>query len=98
MKTIEGNIKTGNQKITLTNGDLKVVLEQDQCFPKDPGMGTPAMVYLKKKYETISATFYWVDDNGDVEGHYLSQKQLAWLQSQSEFINETVDNWYDLAE
>ena len=97
MKTIEGKIETGNQKITLVNGELKVVLEQDQCFPKDPGLGTPAMVYLKTRTETVSATFYCVDDNGDVEGHYLNQKQLVWLQSQSDFINETVDNWYDLA-
>lgn len=58
-------------------GGLLVSLDRSQVFPKDPGMGTPAMVYLP--FGKGSATYYCAADTGEVEDEPLTPRQGQWL-------------------
>jgi hypothetical protein len=88
----------GDETVTWEWGNLKLVLEQDECYPKNPGQGTPAMVYLTNDEGEFSATFYCATDVGDVDGYPLTEKELAWLNKKADKVEEYVDKWWKLAE
>jgi len=96
MKT--GNAALGNEKISFERGNLKLVLDQEQIFPKDPGQGTPAMIYLKTKDGEVCSTYWCYEGSGDIDGYELTDAQMQWLDSFSEQVYETTDAWYKLAE
>jgi len=102
-KWTSGSKAGGDQKVVFEKGNVKLVLEQGECFPKDPGQGTPAMVYLKTRgefngTETVSATYWCCTDTGEIEGNPLSDSILRWLDSKAAKVEEYVDEWYALAE
>lgn len=84
------------EKIVKVGYGLKIVLDQREIFPDDPGMGTPAMVYHLKS--GASATWWCCSDTGEIEGYDLNQAQLDYLRSLEDFVNGKVDAWYNLAE
>jgi hypothetical protein len=97
-ESFEGDEHDGDEKVTIEWGDLKLVLEQDQCFPENPGLGTPAMVYLTNEDGESSATYWCAADTGEVDGYTLTERQAKWLNSKAKKVEEYVDKWYELAE
>ncbi len=96
-----GNAELGNERIVLERSyqsNLQVVLEQRQIFPKDPGLGTPAMVYLRTKDGIASCTYWCYLGEGCVDCYELTDAQIAWLDKQEDYINNKTDSWYKLAE
>ena len=67
--------------------DSRYTIEFDpaQCFPLDPGAGTPAMVYGPGG---ASATFGCAIDAGELDlgEHELPPNVLRWLQSMEEDV------------
>ncbi|MEI8319484.1 MAG: hypothetical protein WCH79_16200 [Planctomycetia bacterium] len=75
-------------------GGIRLVLDGSQCFPEDPGAGCPAIVELEGVDEEgddldVSATYCCANNEGEIEGHELSQRQKDWLES----IQEEVSDW-----
>jgi hypothetical protein len=93
-----GDKKLGNEKIVFERGNLKLVLDQQQIFPEDPGLGTPAMVYLKTKDGTVCSTYWCYLGEGTVDCYELTDAQMAWLNKHEEMVYTITDAWYDLAQ
>lgn len=83
-----------NNKMKLKFGRLTLELDKNEVFPEDPGQGTPAMIYLYKNNRLIaSGTFDCVLDTGMVEDEKLTKKEINWLDSQSDLVNEIISQW-----
>jgi len=96
--SISGSFEAGNQKVVFGNGNLTLVLEQAECFPADPGQGTPAMVYLKKVGEfERSGTFWCCTEEGELDGYPLAKSHLKWLESKADEVEKYTEAWYTLA-
>ena len=93
-----GDKAEGNEKITYEKGNVKLVLQQDECFPDEPGQGTPAMVYLRIHGEVVSSTYWCCMDEGDIEGYTLSESIMEWLETRRKQVDRHLDEWYALAE
>ena len=93
-----GDKAEGNEKITYEKGNVKLVLQQDECFPDEPGQGTPAMVYLRIHGEVVSSTYWCCMDEGDIEGYTLSESIMEWLETRRKQVDRYLDEWYELAE
>ena len=88
----------GDEKFVYVYGGLKLVLEQSECYPSDPGQGTPAMVYMNTSEGVVSGTYFCVMDTGSVDGYPLSDNLYRWLESHEGEVNDCLDEWYQLAE
>jgi hypothetical protein len=101
-KWVSGSKAGGDQKLVFEKGNVKLVLEQAECFPSDPGQGTPAMVYFQTRggmgREVVSATYWCCTDTGEMEGYPLSRSILEWLDRKADKVNDCVEEWYALAE
>ena len=92
-----GTAAAGNEKIFLWRGEtLCIVLAQEQIFFENPGLGTPAMVYLKTKDGEVCSTYWYWEGEGNIDGYEVTDVQRGWLDSFSEFVYNTTDAWYDL--
>lgn len=62
------------------DGRYSLKLDPSQCFPEDPGAGTPAMVYGPRG---VSGTYGCAVETGELEcgEHVLPPAVLRWLQS-----------------
>ena len=70
------------------HGNLKVELDRNEVYPDDPGAGAPAIVSVANG--KFSATYWCAINEGELEldGYQLSDKQLVWLYSLENEINE----------
>ena len=57
---------------------VRLILDQSQVFPDDPGNGTPAIVEYKKH----TGTYWCCADTGDCDGEPLPDEVLDWLNSE----------------
>lgn len=77
---------------TLRNGSWRVELDPAQIFPRDPGNGTPVMVYGHKG----SGTYNRVTNEGTVDvagGEYeVPEHIVAWLCSDE--VTEAIDKMH----
>ena len=93
-----GDKAEGNKVVAFEKGNVKLVLEQAECFPHNPGLGTPAMVYLRTHGEVVSATYWCCTDSGEIEGYTLSESIIAWLETRRKRVEFYLNEWYALAE
>ena len=63
----------------------RVVCDETQIYPTDPGQGTPTMVYWGK----LSGTFNCCVNEGEIDGQPLPEEVVSWLRD----IEELVDDW-----
>lgn len=77
------------QTLTGPNG-LRIVLDSREIVPSDPGLGTPAMVYLAQR----SGTYWCALDTGELDGEYvLSDAQCRWIDAQFDTVSEFVERY-----
>jgi len=93
-----GSAEAGNEIIELTYGNLKLVLDQQEIYPDDPGQGTPAMIHYENREGHFSSTYWCWEGEGDIDGHQLTDAQNRWLESKSDYVNKVTEEWYNLAE
>lgn len=90
-----GRIDNAAVKQTIVGpGGLKVVLNADEIFPNNPGMGTPCMVELRlTTHGLATATFECAAAEAELEcGEVqLTVSQAAWLREMS----ADVDAWLE---
>tara|TARA_R100000458_G_scaffold15199_1_gene12939 strand:- start:850 stop:1095 length:246 start_codon:yes stop_codon:yes gene_type:complete len=69
-------------------GNLKVELDRNEVYPDDPGAGAPAIVSVANG--KFVATYWCAINEGELElgAYQLSDKQLDWLYSLEDEINE----------
>ena len=81
-------------------GGLWLEFDSDQIFVKDPGQGTPLMVYAKKG--RVSGTYWCVSDIGECscgsEYYNLNKIQLDWLRRVGEKAEELLDKEWEKQE
>ena len=83
MSQIDINAK----KQTLRGPDgIRLDLDASEVYPRDPGMGTPALLTLASG---ATVTFNCAYDTGEAENESLTQGQSDWLEE----IAEDVDQW-----
>ncbi len=66
-------------------GGLKLELDASQIFPKDPGMGTPCLLYLNGETMTLGCA----QDNSTDLG--CDDEQTDWIWE----IEAAADEWLD---
>ena len=93
-----GDKAEGNEKIVFEKGNVKLVLQQDDCYPDEPGLGTPAVVYLSTHGGVVSATYWCCMDYGDIWGYTLSDSIMEWLETKRNKVERYLDEWYELNE
>lgn len=72
----------------IKKGNLRLLLDRNEVYPDDPGAGAPAIVLTANgKY---CATYWCAINEGELElgGYQLSDKQLDWLYSLEDEIND----------
>ena len=85
----------------LTDGNgLSLLIDPGQIFPKDPGMGTPALVILERGAQHLTGrgtvgktttnetgTYNCVTDNAEIGGYDLTVEQCKWLANQQQYVD-----------
>ena len=79
---------------TFRRGRLVVELDKSEVDPKDPGNGTPEMVYYTDtQNRSYFATWPWAMDTGELEGEHgnipLTGKQMEWLEG----LEDSIDSF-----
>jgi hypothetical protein len=79
-------------------GCMRLELDAYEIDTKDPGSGTPAMVYRRATDTSdtkrdLSGTFWCVDDTGEIDGYLLTSGQAKWVALQAEHVETFVTRW-----
>lgn len=62
-------------------------LDTEQCFPNDPGQGTPALVVSP---DDLTGTYFCVTDTGEIDGcEPVPENVLQWLEG----LRDTVEDF-----
>ena len=70
------------KKILKGPSGVKLILDQSQIFPDDPGNGTPALVEYKRGYKIYTGIYWCCADTGDCDGMPLPDSVMEWLNSE----------------
>jgi hypothetical protein len=74
---------------------VRLEIYPTECYPEDPGSGTPCMVFLLTRGCEFAATFGCAMDTGEVEDIQLSAGELARMQAAIPAINAALGrDWY----
>ena len=82
----------GSHTMTMTKEfnyrNLRVELDRNEVYADDPGAGAPAIVSVANG--KFSATYWCAINEGalELDGYQLNDKQLDWLYSLEDEINE----------
>jgi hypothetical protein len=68
---------------------LKIILDETEIYPKDPGMGTPVIIEKNLNFKTYTATWNCGTETGELDGYSLTDEEKEWLESKA----EQVENW-----
>lgn len=69
------------RKVLRGPGGIKLILDQSEVFPDDPGNGTPAIVQLRDK----TSTFWCAQGTGVIDDYYrMNAEQSRWLDEQED--------------
>jgi hypothetical protein len=93
-----GDSLDGDEKIVIEFGNLKLVLDQKEIYPEDPGQGTPAMIYLDTDEGLFTSTYWCWEQIGTVDDYRLTDSQLRFLSEKIDLVYKTTDEWYAIAE
>ena len=72
------------------HGHLKVIVDSNEVFPKDPGMGTPVMVEAHTEEGLATATIGCALGEGEVEFYKLTDEEIEWLEHQQSLADERL--------
>jgi hypothetical protein len=76
----------------------RIELDADQCFPKDPGNGTPVMVYGAKPDQ--HATWNFAIGTGTYSGDdsAIGRETMRWLLAEEQYVEAWLDAAWALAD
>ncbi len=68
---------------------LKIILDEKEIFPSDPGMGTPVIMEKTLDYKSYTATWNCGTSEGELDDYSLTDEEIEWFLSKA----EQVENW-----